>query len=174
MKKITTPLNKEIIKSLRVGDLVEFSGTFYTARDQAHKKICAALKKGCSLPIPKGAIIYYSGPTPAKPGEVIGACGPTTASRMDEYTPFLTTQGYPLSIGKGYRSPAVIEAIRKYQGLYFSALGECGALYQSKIKAQKVVAYPELLSEAIYELKETDFLLIVTIDSLGNYLFQRD
>ncbi|MBT3261163.1 TRZ/ATZ family protein [bacterium] len=159
--KLTTPLTKTKIAGLKKGDLVLLSGTIYTARDQAHKKIYDAIQNKQIPPIPKGEIIYYTGPTPAKPGKIIGACGPTTSSRMDAFTPFLTAHGYPLSIGKGTRSSEVITALKKYHGIYFSALGGCGALYQTKVLTITCIAYPELLSEAVYKLEVKDFPLIL-------------
>jgi fumarate hydratase subunit beta len=169
--QLTTPLSENDIKTLKTGDIVELTGTIYTARDQAHQKLFNSLKKNEPLPIPKNAILYYAGPTPAKPNEVIGSCGPTTASRMDPFTPYLIENGLTICIGKGARNKEVIDQIRTHNGLYFSALGGCGALHHQEIKAAKCIAYPELLSEAIYELQIEKFTLIVAVDSTGKSIF---
>lgn len=162
-KKLTLPLTDLQIKNLRQGDLLLLSGTIYTARDQAHKKLIETLKSGQALPIPKGAVIYYTGPTPAKRNKVIGSCGPTTSGRMDEFSPILIEHGYKIMIGKGARNETVIKSLKKHQGLYLSALGGCGALYQQCVKTCECITYPELLSEAIYKLTVHEFPVIVTI-----------
>jgi fumarate hydratase subunit beta len=161
MKKIHLPLTNQTINSLKPGDYLELTGTIYTARDQAHKKLVEDLKNGKKIPLPPDAVIYYAGPSPAPKGKIIGSCGPTTSSRMDAFTPFLADHGLKFCIGKGSRSLDVVKALKKHHGIYFMALGGCGALYQTKIKKAKLLAYPELLSEAIYELTVQDFPVIV-------------
>lgn len=167
MIKLTTPLTEEMIAGLKAGDEVLISGKIYTARDAAHKKF------GSQPPFDlKGQIIYYASPTPTKPGEVIGSIGPTTSSRMDAFAPDLMAAGLKGMIGKGSRSPEVIEAIKKNKAVYFTVPGGAAALYAKQVKSAKVVAYPELLSEAVYELEIVDFPATVTIDSTGGNLFE--
>jgi fumarate hydratase subunit beta len=169
MKKITTPLTMDTIEDLKVGDEVYIYGKIYTMRDAAHKKITDMINKKEKLPFDlKNQVIYYCGPTPAKEGNIIGSCGPTTSSRMDKYTPLLLKQGLKGLIGKGERSVEVKEAIKKYKAVYFSALGGLGALYADSIKKSKVIAFPELGPEAIYELEVEDFYAIVINDAEGN------
>ena len=166
VKKITTPLEKKEIKKLKAGDEVLLSGVIYTARDAAHKRM---IKK---LPFDlKKQIIYYSGPTPAPPGKIIGSCGPTTSYRMDSYTPTLLRLGLKGMIGKGDRSQEVIAAIKKYQAIYLIAFGGCGALYSQFVKKTMFIAYPDLGCEAILKLKVINFPLIVGIDSYGNNIY---
>jgi fumarate hydratase subunit beta len=173
IRKITTPLSSKQLTALKAGDLIELSGTIYTARDQAHKLLIEEIEKGNSLPIPSGAIIYYAGPSPAKQNEVIGSCGPTTSGRMDPFTPTLIEKGFVISIGKGSRNKEVEASIKNNNGLYLAALGGCGALLHSKILSAQCIAYKELLSEAIYKLEVKDFPLVVAIDSKGNNLFEK-
>ena len=174
MKKIKTPLDKAQIEKLKAEDEVLLSGTIYTARDQAHKRLVEAIKLGRKLPIDlKGAIIYYCGPTKTPRGKVIGSCGPTTASRMDDFTPLLLRAGLKGMIGKGSRSPEVIKAIKKCQAVYFSAYAGCGALLTKYVKKAEPVAYKELGPEAIYKLAVVGFPLIVAIDSKGNNIYAR-
>ena len=171
-KKITLPLQDEIISTLEVGDEVLLSGIIYTARDAAHKRMVETLKENKPLPVDlKNQIIYYVGPCPAKPGEIIGSCGPTTSGRMDAYTPMILQQGLKGMIGKGERNQAVIDAIIKNQAVYFTAIGGAGALLADRVKEAKVVAYEDLGAEAIYKLYVDDFPVVVTIDTKGNNLY---
>lgn len=172
-KKIQTPLTKEIVKTLKAGDYVYLSGTIYSARDAAHKRLTESLERGEKLPLPlENEIIYYLGPTPARPGQVIGSAGPTTASRMDKYTPALLNLGQTGMIGKGRRSEAVIAAMKKNMAVYFAAVGGAGALLSKRIKAAEVIAYEDLGAEAIYKLEVEDFPVIVVIDCEGNNLYE--
>jgi fumarate hydratase subunit beta len=165
---ISTPLTKEKIEKLKVGTRVLLSGVIYTARDAAHQRLVKAIEKGKKLPLPlKNQIIYYTGPTPAKPGKVIGSAGPTTSSRMDSYTPALLKKGLKGMIGKGERSAEVTKAIKRYKAVYFLATGGAGALLAQRIKKCDLVAYPDLGPEAIYRLEVENFPLIVAIDSQG-------
>ena len=149
-----------------------FSGTIYTARDQAHKRLVEAIKSGKRLPIDlKSAIIYYCGPTKTPKAKVIGSCGPTTSSRMDSFTPDLLAVGLKSIIGKGNRSKEVIEAIKKHKAVYFLAYAGLGALISKHVKSNKLIAYPDLGPEAIYELKVVDLPLIVGIDSNGRNIY---
>ncbi|MBM3248475.1 MAG: TRZ/ATZ family protein [Candidatus Omnitrophica bacterium] len=165
MRRILTPLNKEIIGKLKAGEEVLLTGTIYTARDQAHKRLVKEISKRKNLI--KNQIIYYCGPTNTPRGKVIGSAGPTTSSRMDEFTPKLLSVGLIAMIGKGNRSKEVRQVIKKHKAIYFLAPAGCGALLSKKIKAQKLIAYKDLGPEAIYELKVKDFPLIVGIDSKG-------
>ena len=171
--KITIPLIKEKIEKLKIGDNILLKGTIYTARDAAHKRLVKALNNGEKLPFPlQGQIVYYTGPTPAKPGQSIGSCGPTTSSRMDFYTPFLLKEGLKGIIGKGERSEEVIKAIKQYKAVYFVATGGAGAFLSKRIKRCALVSYSDLGPEAIYKLEVEDFPVIVAIDSEGNNLFK--
>ncbi len=172
-KKISAPINDEIAKELKAGDYVYITGTIYTARDAAHKRMSEALEKGKNLPIElKNNIIYYMGPSPAREGRVIGSAGPTTASRMDKYTPNLLDLGLKAMIGKGKRSKEVIEAIKRNSCVYFAAVGGAGAILSKCIKKSEVVAYDDLGTEAIRKLYVEDFPVIVVIDSDGNNLYE--
>ncbi len=172
-KRITAPVDKETAKSLKAGDYVYITGTIYTARDAAHKRMQDALQKGENLPIDiKGNVIYYMGPSPAREGRPIGSAGPTTASRMDRYTPELLDLGMGAMIGKGKRSKEVIDAIVRNGSVYFAAIGGAGALLSKCIKESTVVAYDDLGTEAIRELKVENFPVIVVIDSEGNNLYE--
>ncbi|MBN2120979.1 MAG: fumarate hydratase C-terminal domain-containing protein [Candidatus Omnitrophica bacterium] len=174
MKKITAPLKKEDIKGLRAGDLVYLSGIIYTARDQAHKKLAVFIKRNRKIPFDiKNTIIYYCGPTPSPEGKVIGSCGPTTSSRMDEFTPALIRKGVVAMIGKGRRSRRVREFIKRYKSVYFLAPSGCGAYLALKVKKKRLVAFKNLGPEAILELEVENFPLIVGIDSRGNDVYQR-
>ncbi len=171
-KHITAPFSKEEAASLRAGDYVYITGTLYTARDAAHARMYQALAEGKELPFNiEGNLIYYMGPSPAREGRVIGSAGPTTASRMDKYTPQLLDLGLGGMIGKGKRSRAVIDAIVRNQSVYFAAVGRAGALLSKAIKSSEVVAYDDLGTEAIRKLWVEDFPVIVVIDSLGNDLY---
>ena len=169
---IETHLKKEDIKKLRAGDIVKISGIIYTARDAAHKKMCELLEKGQKLPFePEGAVIYYVGPTPEKPGQVIGSAGPTTSGRMDAYTPLLLSAGVKGMIGKGERSGKVRESIIENKAVYFAAAGGAAALISRSIISSKVIAYEELGTEAVRELTVRDFPVIVINDIYGNDLY---
>lgn len=170
--KITTPLDTDTIKSLKCGDSVLITGFIYTARDAAHKRIIEAIKKGEKLPFDlKNSIIYYTGPSPARPGKIIGAAGPTTSYRMDDYTPILLESGLKGMIGKGDRSKKVIESIVKHQAIYFVAIGGTAALLSKKIVSSEIIAYPDLGTEAIRKLYVKDFPVYVAIDSYGNNIY---
>jgi hydro-lyases, Fe-S type, tartrate/fumarate subfamily, beta region len=171
--KITTPFAKEDAAKLKAGDTVLISGTIYTARDAAHARLVELLDKGEKLPIDiKDAFIYYVGPTPAKPGQVIGSAGPTTSYRMDAYAPRLLDLGLRGMIGKGKRSPEVIQSMKKNGGVYFGAIGGAAALIAKRITAAEVVCYEDLGSEAIRRLTVQDFPATVIIDSAGNNLYE--
>ena len=173
MVKLTPPLQDKDIEKLKIGDQVLISGTIYTARDMAHKRIVEAIETWRKLPFDlEGQIIYYTGPTPAKPGKVIGSAGPTTASRMDPFTPQLLSSGLKGMIGKGYRSEEVKKAIKKYKAIYFVATGGAGALLSKCIKKAKVIAYPDLGPEAILKLEVVDFPVIVGVDPQGRDIFE--
>ena len=168
MIRITTPLKKTVIKSLKAGDDILLSGVIYTARDQAHKRLVDLLKKGRPLPVDlSGQVIYYCGPTATPPGRVIGSCGPTTSRRMDAFTPQLLERGLAGMIGKGRREPQVYEAIKKQGAVYFAAPAGCGALLARHVVANECVAFPDLGPEAIHRLEVEDFPLVVIIDSKG-------
>lgn len=174
---ITTPLTDEIISNLKSGDEVLISGTIYTARDAAHKKLIDSINSGESLPFDiKNAIIYYVGPSPKKLGDVIGSAGPTTSYRMDAYTPTLLDLGLKGMIGKGSRNKNVVESIKKNHAVYFAAIGGAGALISSTIKSSEVIAYEELGPEAVHKLTVEDFPAIVVLDSSGNdlYIIERE
>ncbi len=171
--KLTTPLSDEDVTKLKAGDIVYLSGTVYTARDAAHKRLVELIEKGEPLPFDlKGAVIYYVGPTPPRPGEVIGSAGPTTSYRMDSYAPTLIKHGLKGMIGKGKRNEEVKEACKKYKAVYFGAVGGAGALLSQRIKAAKIIAYEELGPEAIRELVVEDFPVVVVNDVYGNDLYE--
>ena len=170
---IKAPLTVEEARKLRSGDSCLISGVIYTARDAAHKRLCELLSQGKELPLDvKNSIIYFVGPTPARPGEVIGSAGPTTSYRMDSYSPLLIAQGQTGMIGKGKRSPEVVAAMKEYGAVYFGAIGGCGALLARCIKKAEVIAYPDLGAEAIHRLEVENFPVVVVIDSEGNDLYQ--
>ena len=172
-KRVDLPLSQEAISALRAGDVVALYGTAYTARDAAHKRLIAMIEAGEELPIPmEGACIYYAGPCPAAPGEVIGPCGPTTSGRVDAYTPALIARGMSAMLGKGMRSAEVKEAMRNC-AVYFAATGGAGMLIAGHIVEAETVAFPELGAEAIRKLKFEGVPAIVAIDALGNDLFER-
>ncbi|MBM3255098.1 MAG: TRZ/ATZ family protein [Candidatus Omnitrophica bacterium] len=172
MKKINTPLLKKEIEKLKAGEKVLLSGVIYTARDSAHKRLAQAIARGRAFPFDlKGQIIYYCGPTPRPKGRIIGSCGPTTSSRMDAFTPALLKAGIIGMIGKGRRSAAVVEAIKKYRGVYFLAYAGCGALISKYVKKMELTAYKELGPEAVYRLEVCDLPLIVGIDTTGRSLY---
>jgi len=172
-KYINSPISNEDAKSLRAGDYVYISGIIYTARDAAHKKMSEVLDKKENLPIDmSNNIIYYMGPSPAREGRTIGSAGPTTASRMDRYTPSLLDLGLKGMIGKGKRSVEVIDAIKRNGAVYFAAVGGAGAILSKCIEESEVIAYDELGTEAIRKLKVSNFPVIVVIDSEGNNLYE--
>ena len=170
--QINTPLEKNVIEMLSAGDMVYITGCIYTARDAAHKRMAEALETGKDLPIDiKGETIYYMGPSPARKGNVIGSAGPTTASRMDKYTPRLLDMGLCGMIGKGKRSREVIEAMIRNGAVYFAAIGGAGALLSKTIVKAELIAYDDLGTEAIRKLTVKDFPAIVVIDARGNNLY---
>lgn len=173
MKALTTPLTNEQVKDLKAGDQVSITGVIYSARDAAHKNMTDALKENKPLPFDvKDQVIYYAGPTPAKPGKVIGSCGPTTSGRMDAFSPTLLEQGLRGMIGKGSRSKEVIESMKKNGAVYFAAIGGAAALIADSIKKVDIVAYPELGPEAIRRMEVENYPCIVAIDSEGNNIYE--
>ena len=172
MNNIKLPITKESIKELRAGDSVLLSGKIYTARDAAHKRMIDALDRNEALPFDiEGTVVYYAGPCPAKPGEVIGSCGPTTSYRMDAYAPRLISLGLGAMIGKGQRNDEVKEACVKHGCVYFGALGGGGALLAECVKKSEIVAYDDLGTEAVRCLSVENFPVTVIIDTLGNDLY---
>ncbi len=172
-KNISVPLSNEDASSLRAGDYVYLTGTIYTARDAAHKRMQEALDKGEALPIDmQNNVIYYMGPSPAREGRPIGSAGPTTASRMDKYAPRLLDLGLKGMIGKGKRSKEVLDAIIRNKAVYFAAVGGAGALLSRAITSSEVIAYDDLGTEAIRKLTVKDFPVIVVIDSEGSNLYE--
>ena len=172
-KNITVPMDDNTKHELVAGDYVYLTGTIYTARDAAHKRMQESLDKGESLPIDiKDQIIYYMGPSPAREGKVIGSAGPTTSGRMDKYTPGLLDMGLGAMIGKGKRTQAVMDAIVRNKSVYFAAVGGAGALLSKSIVKSEVVAYDDLGTEAIRKLEVKDFPVIVVADSKGNCLYK--
>ena len=170
---IIAPLTNDVAKTLRAGDSCLISGVIYTARDAAHKRLCELIAKGEELPIDvKDSIIYFVGPTPAKPGQAIGSAGPTTSYRMDAYSPELIKKGQTGMIGKGKRGPEVVNAMKEYGAVYFGAIGGCGALLSRCVKKAELIAYDDLGAEAIRRLEVEDFPVIVVIDSEGNNLYE--
>ncbi len=170
---ITTPFTKQISSALKVGDIVTLTGIIYTARDAGHKRMLEDLKAGKKLPFDlENQIVYYVGPTPAKPNEIIGSAGPTTSYRMDAYSPYLIDKGLIGMIGKGNRSKEVIDAIIRNEGTYFGAIGGAGALLANHIKKCEVIAYEDLGAEAIHRLEVENFPLTVIIDKCGNNLYE--
>ena len=171
--KITAPMSREVARSLKAGDSCLISGVIYTARDAAHKRLCELVAEGKELPFPvKDSIIYFVGPTPAKPGQAIGSAGPTTSYRMDAYSPTMIGCGQTGMIGKGKRGPEVVAAMKEQGAVYFGAIGGCGALLSKCIKKAEVVAYEDLGAEAIRRLEVENFPAIVIIDSQGNNLYE--
>ena len=173
MKVLHTPLSREDARALRCGESCLITGTIYTARDAAHKRLCELAAKGEPLPFDiEGAIIYFVGPTPAKPGQVIGSAGPTTSYRMDAYSPALIAIGQTGMIGKGKRGEAVVDAMRRYGAVYLGAIGGLGALLGKCVKKAEVIAYPDLGAEAVRKLEVENFPVVVVIDSEGNNLYE--
>lgn len=173
MKKIQLPLRPEDVDSLVAGDEVSLTGTLYTARDAAHKRMCERIAAGEPLPIQlEGATLYFVGPTPAQPGRPVGSAGPTTSSRMDAFSPTLIAHGLRGMIGKGDRSPEVVEAMGRYGCVYFAATGGAGALLAKRIRSARVVAWEDLGTEAIHELQVEDFPVVVVLDRQGRNLYR--
>ncbi len=171
---ITTPISKEEIEKIKIGDLVYLSGTIYSCRDAAHKRFIQALDEGKELPFEmQGQVIYYMGPSPTPEGKVIGACGPTTSSRMDAYAPRLYSLGLAASMGKGKRSKEVIDAMKEHKGLYLLATGGAGALSSKCVKKVDIIAYEELGPEAVRKLEIENMPLLVVNDSYGDELYAK-
>ena len=171
--RVTAPMSREQARTLKSGDSVLLSGVIYTARDAAHKRLCELADQGKELPLDvKDSIIYFVGPTPAKPGEVIGSAGPTTSYRMDAYSPTLIELGLTGMIGKGKRNEAVVSAMKEHGAVYFGAIGGCGALLSRCIKKAEIIAYEDLGAEAIRRLEVENFPVVVIIDSEGNNLYE--
>jgi len=171
---ITAPLNDDVVSKLRAGDRVLLNGVILTGRDAAHKKLFELIKEGKELPVDlKGQIIYYVGPSPAKPGQAIGSAGPTTSGRMDAYTPAILDLGLKGMIGKGLRSKEVLESIKKNKAVYFASTGGAAALISKRITEAEVIAYPELGPEAIHRLKVDNFPVIVVNDAFGGDLYKQ-
>ena len=172
-KKISMPLTRDKARELKAGDSCLLSGVIYTARDAAHKRLYALIEQNKPLPFDiKDSVIYYVGPTPAKPGEAMGSAGPTTSYRMDAYSPSLIKLGQTGMIGKGKIGTEVIEAMKKHGAVYFGATGGCGALLSKCIKKSEVIAYDDLGAEAIHRLEVENFPVVVVIDSKGNNLYE--
>ena len=172
-RHITLPLTEELARSLHAGDTVYLTGEIYTSRDAGHKRMCEALERGEALPFdPKDATIYYVGPTPAKPGQVIGSAGPTTSGRMDAYAPTMMRVGARGMIGKGARLPEVVEAMKECAGVYFGAIGGAGALLAKCIKKREMIAYEDLGAEALQKLYVEEMPLVVIIDCQGKNLYE--
>ncbi len=172
MKNLKPPLSDSVVRSLRAGDEVLVSGAIYSARDMAHKRLCELIDAGEELPFPlEGGVIYFVGPTPGRPGQVIGAAGPTTSSRMDAFSPRLIANGLKAMIGKGYRSEQVREALKEYGAVHLATIGGAGALLSQHITSAEVIAYEELGAEAIRKLQVVDFPAIVAYDCYGKSVY---
>ena len=172
--ELTTPLDGNSVKSLKTGDMVYISGTIYTARDAAHKKLAELIDEGGEMPFDfEGAIVFYAGPCPAKPGRPIGSVGPTTSGRMDLYSPKLIDKGLKYMIGKGLRSNEVVDAIVRSSGVYFAAIGGAAALMAKCVESAEVIAFDELGTEAVRRLVVKDMPVIVAIDSTGNDIYKQ-
>jgi fumarate hydratase subunit beta len=173
IKKLQPPLTDSIVRSLKAGDEVLISGVIYTARDMAHKRLSEAIDAGKKLPFElNGAVIYFVGPTPARPGRVIGSAGPTTSSRMDSFSPKLLARGLKAMIGKGYRSIEVRDALKKYGAVHLSTIGGAGALLSKHIISSEVIAYEDLGTEAVRKLQVVDFPAVVAYDSHGGTIYK--
>lgn len=171
--KLTTPLTDEMVEKLHAGDRIEITGTIYVARDAAHKRMVEALDRGDKLPVDmRGQIVYYMGPSPTKPGQVIGSAGPTTSGRMDRYAPRLMAEGLKGMIGKGLRAAPVKQAMQQYKAVYFAATGGAAALIAQRIKQAQVMAYDELGAEALQKLEVEDFPVIVVNDMYGGDAYE--
>lgn len=172
-KRIQTPLTENTVMNLKAGDRVAITGVIYTGRDAAHKRMVQSLEEGKDLPVDlKGQLIYYVGPCPAKPGQALGSCGPTTSGRMDSYAPNFLDLGLKGMIGKGPRAQSVIDSMIKNKAVYFAAIGGAAAVIASSVKKAEIVAYPDLGPEAVYRLEVEDFPCIVVIDSQGYDLYK--
>jgi fumarate hydratase subunit beta len=170
--KITTPISERLARSLKAGQQVAINGVIYTARDMAHKRLCEAIEAGENCPFElAGAVIYFAGPSPARPGKVIGAAGPTTSSRMDQFSPKLIARGLRAMIGKGYRSQEVRDAMVRYGAVHFATIGGAGALLSKHIVSAEVIAYEELATEAIRRLEVVDFPAVVAYDAAGDTVY---
>ena len=174
IRKLQPPLTEDQVRSLKAGDQVLITGVIYTARDMAHKRLCESVAAGNELPFElEGAIIYFMGPTPARPGRVIGAAGPTTSSRMDPFSPTLIAGGLRAMVGKGYRDAEVRDALKKYGAVHLSTIGGAGALLSKHIVSAEVIAYEDLGTEAIRKLQVVDFPAVVAYDSYGDSVYQK-
>jgi fumarate hydratase subunit beta len=172
VKRLRAPLTEADVRQLKAGDEVTIDGTVYTARDMAHKRLCQALDRGESLPIElEGAVMYFVGPTPARPGRVIGAAGPTTSARMDPFSPRLIAHGLRAMIGKGYRGDKVRQALKRYGAVHLATLGGAGALLSRHIVRVEIVAYEDLGTEAIRRLEVVDFPAVVAYDAAGGSVY---
>jgi fumarate hydratase subunit beta len=172
-KIIKPPLTDAVVRSLNAGDEVLITGTIYTARDAAHKRLCEAIADGLPLPFPlKGALIYFCGPTPAAWGKPIGSAGPTTSSRMDTFSPTLIAAGLKAMLGKGYRNQTVRDSLKQYCAVHFSTIGGAGALLAKHVSAAHVIAYEDLGPEAIMRLEVIDFPVVVAYDCFGNTVYK--
>ena len=170
---LQAPFSDQTIRSLKAGDMVYISGTVYTARDAAHKRLCEMLERGEPMPFDfAGQAVYYAGPAPAKPGKPIGSVGPTTGGRMDAYSPTLIAEGLKVMIGKGTRSAEVIEAMKQHTGVYFAAIGGAAALMAKCVESAEVIAFEELGTEAIRKLQVKELPVVVAIDCRGNDIYQ--
>ena len=174
VKKLQPPLIEADVRSLRAGDQVSLTGVIYTARDMAHRRLCGSIDSGRELPFElEGAIIYFCGPTPARPGRIIGAAGPTTSSRMDAFSPKLIANGLKAMLGKGYRGAEVRDALKKYCAVHLSTIGGAGALLSKHIVSAEVITYEDLGAEAIRKLEVVDFPAVVAYDCYGNSVYQK-
>lgn len=172
--ELTTPLDGNLVKGLKTGDMVYISGTIYTARDAAHKRLAQLIEDGADVPFDfSGAVVFYAGPCPAKPGRPIGSVGPTTSGRMDLYSPKLIEKGLKYMIGKGLRSSEVVDAIVKNSGVYFAAIGGAAALMAKCVESAEIIAFDELGTEAVRRLVVKDMPVIVAIDSEGNDIYKQ-
>jgi len=172
IKKLISPLSESDVRSLRAGDEVEISGVIYTARDMAHKRLCQNIEAGRDLPfVLEGAVVYFLGPTPARPGKIIGAAGPTTSSRMDAFSPKLIAKGLRAMIGKGYRNDEVRIALKKYGAVHLSTIGGAGALLAKYIISAEIISYEDLGTEAVRKLQVVAFPAVVAYDAAGNSIY---
>lgn len=173
VKRLRAPLSEADVRALRAGDEVAISGVIYTARDMAHKRLCEAISAGADLPfVIDGAVIYFVGPTPARPGRIIGSAGPTTSSRMDLFSPVLIANGLKAMIGKGYRNSEVVDALIRYGAVHLSAVGGAGALLSKYITASEIIAYEDLGPEAVRRLEVVDFPAVVAYDCRGESIYK--
>jgi len=172
-RKLQPPLTEDEVRSLRAGEQVSLTGEIYTARDMAHKRLCESIDAGRELPFElEGAVIYFVGPTPARPGRAIGAAGPTTSSRMDAFSPKLIAKGLRAMMGKGYRGHEVREALKEYGAVHLATIGGAGALLSKHIVGAEVIAYDDLGTEAIRKLQVVDFPAIIAYDAYGNSVYK--